>query len=80
MTDNFQFWSCDLDKSADLGFFAQKGLISETVRARGKRMKFWDHQRKKMYLTENLNFFFEKVPVWTFLVETLSETVFFFMI
>ena len=34
----------------------QKGLISETVRVRAKRTKFWVHPRKKTYLTENFNF------------------------
>ena len=46
LTENFNFWSCDLVKSVDSAFFVQKGLILETVRARAKQAKFWDHQLK----------------------------------
>ena len=37
------FWSCDLEKSADSAFLAQKGIISEMARAGEKPRKFWDH-------------------------------------
>ena len=37
-------------KSDDSAFLVQNGIILETVAARAKRTKFWDHQRKKMNL------------------------------
>ena len=66
LMENFHFWSCDLEKSADSPFLAQKGLILVTVRARVKLTKFWDHQRKETYLTVNFHFWscdLEKVPI-----------------
>ena len=56
LTEKSNFWSCDLKKSADSAFLAQKGLISETVRARAKRTKFGDCLMKKMCLMENFHF------------------------
>ena len=46
-TEIFIFGHVTLEKKANSAFLAQKELISETVRARVKRMKFWDHPRKK---------------------------------
>ena len=50
------FWSCDLEKSADSAFLAQKGLLSETIRARAKWTKYCDDQSNQTYLTENFHF------------------------
>ena len=36
MTENLNFWSCDLEKNADSAIIVEKALISETVRARAK--------------------------------------------
>lgn len=52
----FHFWSCFLESGAKSAFLAKKELISDTVRARAKKKKFWDYTRKKMYWMENFNF------------------------
>ena len=41
-------------KSTDSHIFAEKALISETVRAR--QTIFWDHQRRKIYLANSKTF------------------------
>ena len=49
LTENFQFWSGELEKTDYSAFLAQQGLISETERARAKRTTFLDHQVERTY-------------------------------
>ena len=56
LTENFHFSSCELEKSAGSPFLSQKSLISETVSAIVKRMKFGAHPWKKTYMTEIFHF------------------------
>ena len=52
----------------------QKGLISETERE--KQTKFWDSQRKNMYLPENFQFWscdLEKIQIRRFLLKKYTS-------
>ena len=55
LSENFDFWSCVIEKIANSLILVQKGLISE--RARAKRPKFWDHQRKKKRIWQEIFIF-----------------------
>ena len=44
LMENFQFWSCDLEKKADSAFLSQKGIISEKV---SEMDEFWGSPKKK---------------------------------
>ena len=62
MTENFHFWSCDLEKSADSSILAQNELISETVRETDKIL---GSPKEKNIFDENIYLWscdLEKVP------------------